>query len=211
MRVSNRIIPPSEMRLEDLVRLAQRVVHGAAWAGSAWLATYMLINCYCNPPDKKVRCLMSTICWYALFTYLVGHYESPQDHAEPGLALPGLQHTCLRGGEGTVDRDVVASNCSTGSCSSNVNKRINSKSSNWEIGARWGFPTVSSPLPNVHKLLLFVWLQVSLSLLLISLLLLVLVTVSCEQIAGKKHEKKQHKLKVKQNKENKQKSMSLFI
>ena len=42
----------------------------------------------------------------------------------------------------------LASNCSTGNRLSNFNKRISSKSSNWKIWARWGFPTVSSPLPK---------------------------------------------------------------
>ena len=36
----------------------------------------------------------------------------------------------FEGGEGAVDSDAVASNCSTGSCVSNFNNRINSKSSN---------------------------------------------------------------------------------
>ena len=51
----------------------------------------------------------------------------------------------LRGGEGTVDWDTVASNRSTGSRVSNFNKRISSKNTTWTIWARWGFPTVSSP------------------------------------------------------------------
>ena len=43
---------------------------------------------------------------------------------------------CLRGGEDTVDRDNVASNCSTENCLPNVNNKIiNPKSSNWEIRA----------------------------------------------------------------------------
>ena len=53
----------------------------------------------------------------------------------------------LRGREGTVDWDAVASNRSTGSYLSNYNKRINSNNSTWCIWARRGFPTVSSPLP----------------------------------------------------------------
>ena len=51
-------------------------------------------------------------------------------------------------GEGTADWDTAASNCSTGNRLSNVKKRISSKNSNREIRARWGFPTVSSPLLN---------------------------------------------------------------
>ena len=52
----------------------------------------------------------------------------------------------VRGGEGTVDWDTVASHCSTGNCLSNFKKMMSSKcSSNWEVWARWGFPTVSSP------------------------------------------------------------------
>ena len=54
----------------------------------------------------------------------------------------------IRGGEGAVDWDTGASNCSTGNCLFSFNKRISSKSSNWEIWARWGFSTVSSPLPK---------------------------------------------------------------
>ena len=45
-------------------------------------------------------------------------------------------HEDQEGGEGNVDWDTVASNCSTGSCLSNFNKIIISKSSNWEIWAR---------------------------------------------------------------------------
>ena len=51
----------------------------------------------------------------------------------------------LRGGEGTVHWDTVAPNCSTGNSLSNFNNIISSRSSNWEIRARWGFPTVSPP------------------------------------------------------------------
>ena len=54
-----------------------------------------------------------------------------------------------RGGEGTADWDNVASNCSTGNCLSNFNKRMSSKSSNLEIWARRGLPTVLCPLPIV--------------------------------------------------------------
>ena len=53
----------------------------------------------------------------------------------------------------------LASNCSTGNCLSHFNKRIKleqlklrhliSKSSKLWIWARWGFPTVASPLPIV--------------------------------------------------------------
>ena len=57
----------------------------------------------------------------------------------------------LRGGEGTVDWDAVASNCSTENCLSNYNKRISSRNSNWEIWARWGFPTVSSPFQKSQQ------------------------------------------------------------
>ena len=57
----------------------------------------------------------------------------------------------IKRGEGTVDWDTVASNCWAGSCWSNSNWRISSKSSNWEIWARCGFPTVSSPLPTCMK------------------------------------------------------------
>ena len=54
----------------------------------------------------------------------------------------------VKRGEGTVDWDAVSPNRSTGKCLSNLNKRISSKNSNLQIWARWGFPTVSSPLPN---------------------------------------------------------------
>ena len=68
------------------------------------------------------------------------------------LADRATQATCRalsKMGEGTDDWDRVASNCSTGNCLPNCNKRINSNSSNWDIWARWGFPTVSSPLPTI--------------------------------------------------------------
>ena len=54
----------------------------------------------------------------------------------------------LRRGEGTVDWDTVASNCSIDKCLPNSNKRISSKNLNWEIWARWRLPTVPSPLLN---------------------------------------------------------------
>ena len=50
--------------------------------------------------------------------------------------------------EGTVDWDAVALNCSTGNWLSSFDKRISSKSSNREIRARRGLPTVSYPLPR---------------------------------------------------------------
>ena len=43
----------------------------------------------------------------------------------------------------------LASNRSTGSRLLNFDKRTSSNNSNWEIWAQWGFPTLSSPLPNV--------------------------------------------------------------
>ena len=58
-------------------------------------------------------------------------------------------YTNIRGGEGTVDWDTVASNCSTGSSLPNFNKGMSSKSSNWDIWDRWGFPTASSLLPRM--------------------------------------------------------------
>ena len=64
------------------------------------------------------------------------------------VVLGGSLRSFLRGGRGTVDWDAVASNCSTGNCLSNFNKRTSSKSSNRQIWARRGFPTVSSPLPR---------------------------------------------------------------
>ena len=54
----------------------------------------------------------------------------------------------LRGVEGIVDWNTIASNCSTGNCLYNLNKRISSKNSNWKCWYWWGFPTVSTPLPN---------------------------------------------------------------
>ena len=50
-------------------------------------------------------------------------------------------------GEGTADRDTVASSCSTGNRLSKLSKRTSSKNYNWKLWARWGFPTVSSPIP----------------------------------------------------------------
>ena len=57
-----------------------------------------------------------------------------------------IQTIIIMRGEGTVDWDAVASNCSTGNCLPSFNSRRSSKSLNWKIWARWGFPTVSSPL-----------------------------------------------------------------
>ena len=73
--------------------------------------------------------------------------ERPWQDAIPPWVPGGGQQS--RGGEGAVDWDAVASNRSTGSCLYNFNKRMKSKRSNWEIWARWRFPPVSSPLPNV--------------------------------------------------------------
>ena len=53
---------------------------------------------------------------------------------------------CFKRGEGTADWDTVAPNCSTGNCLSTFKERISLKISNWEIWARWGLPTASSPL-----------------------------------------------------------------
>ena len=43
------------------------------------------------------------------------------------MRFPGSSVICLRGGEGTLDWDTVASHCSTGNCLSNFNKKISSK------------------------------------------------------------------------------------
>ena len=73
------------------------------------------------------------------------------------LCLPDLRKQqfplpCLRGGNDTVDWDNVGSNWSIGNCLSNFGKRYNSKRSLWEIEARWGFPTLSSPFRNMPDL-----------------------------------------------------------
>ena len=47
-----------------------------------------------------------------------------------------LATSILRGGEGTVDWDAVASNRSMGNRLSNFDKRISSKNSNWDIWVR---------------------------------------------------------------------------
>ena len=54
----------------------------------------------------------------------------------------------IRGEEGTADWDTVGLNRSTENCSSSFNARTSSKGCNWESWARWGFPTISSPLPK---------------------------------------------------------------
>ena len=54
----------------------------------------------------------------------------------------------LRGGEGTVDWDTVASNRSMDNALSNLNQSNNSNKSTWEVWARWRFPTVWAPLPK---------------------------------------------------------------
>ena len=58
-----------------------------------------------------------------------------------GLTSEG---SIIRGGEGAVDRDTVASNCSTGNRLSDFNKRISSKGSNkFELDE--GFQPYHSP------------------------------------------------------------------
>ena len=57
----------------------------------------------------------------------------------------------LRGGEGVVDWDIVGSNCSIDNCLSNCNKRTSSKSSNWEIWARWGFQPNHPPFRSTTR------------------------------------------------------------
>ena len=51
----------------------------------------------------------------------------------------------LRGGRVLLTEILLHWIASTGYCLPNFKKRISLKSSNWEIWARWGFPTVSSP------------------------------------------------------------------
>ena len=87
---------------------------------------------------------------------LVPHLASrraPRRMASPAPLQISLESftssTPLRWGRGTADWDTAASNRSTGNCLSKFNKRTGSKSSNWEIWARWGFPTVSSPFRSM--------------------------------------------------------------
>ena len=75
----------------------------------------------------------------------LGKSDSAECRSKRGEGRP---REGIRGGEGTVDWDTIASNRSTGNRLSKFNQRISSKSSNWEIWAPWGFPTVSSPLPR---------------------------------------------------------------
>ena len=58
---------------------------------------------------------------YALSSYAITYVALSE---KLSLAFPA--ETLLRGGEGTVDWDTVASNCSTGNRLSNFSKRINS-------------------------------------------------------------------------------------
>ena len=82
----------------------------------------------------------------------VNMYTASESKSRPFSRFPDPHRfAILRGGEVTVEWDTVASNCSTGNCFSNFNKRISWKSSNSEIWARRGFPTVSAPLPNYPR------------------------------------------------------------
>ena len=55
------------------------------------------------------------------------------------------------GGEDTVDWDAVGSNCSIENRFYDFDERISSNNSNWQIWARWGFPAISSHLPNIRE------------------------------------------------------------
>ena len=79
---------------------------------------------------------LARACALTVHVPTAGRHRSSHLHAHPKRE------------EGTVDWDTVASNCSTGNCLSTFNTRISSNNSNWEIWARWGFPTVSFPLPR---------------------------------------------------------------
>ena len=75
-------------------------------------------------------------------------YTVPRDEIWHGIIwqsscrCPVTSLLILKRVEGNVDWDAVASNCSTRSCLSNFIKRINSKTLNLEIWARWGFPYI---------------------------------------------------------------------
>ena len=57
----------------------------------------------------------------------------------------------IRGGEDTVDRDTAGSNRSIEKLSSERDQSDNSKSSNREIWARWGFPTAEPVEARVDR------------------------------------------------------------
>ena len=110
----------------------------------------------CHAKSEYVLYVQAVPCescsWWALWQLTVGEHGNCREWNIYTCFLPlSLSlHGCsfLRGGEGTADWDTVASSCSTGNRLSNFNKRISSKSSTWDIWARWGFPTVSSTLPD---------------------------------------------------------------
>ena len=79
--------------------------------------------------QKLQRCLaLELLPFNSLFIALLGVRRafSPIDRFD---WLKPVSVLFLKG-EGTVDRDTVASNCSTVDCLSDFNKRISSKSSN---------------------------------------------------------------------------------
>ena len=103
-------------------------------------------NISCQRGEIQVFVWKSSV---ALNLWLVTLYTNPhikEGRGERRRHRTGPTSRHHKRGEGTVDWDTVASNCSTGNLLSNFNKRISSKSSNWTIWARWGFPTVSPPL-----------------------------------------------------------------
>ena len=80
-------------------------------------------------------CICMYVCVLYIYIYMV-----PESSFTGGA---------FRGGEDTADWDTVGSNRSIEDCLSNFDKGISSKSSNRQIWAPRGFPTVSSPLPKL--------------------------------------------------------------
>ena len=129
-----------------------------------YIYIYMHTWWYVWMPLTWGRSLLS--CMQPLAQIQLSSFESRCSY--PGVAALILTLTCpanglraqgagpifptLRGGEGTVDWDSAASNCSTGSCLHNFNKKISSKNSNWEIWARWGFQPYHPPFRHMRLL-----------------------------------------------------------
>ena len=83
---------------------------------------------------------LSLLAFSLLALHVHYHYGAARTQVSTLISKRGagycwLRYCCLE----LLDRELP----------SNFNKRSSSNSSNWDIWARWGFLTLSSPLPNV--------------------------------------------------------------
>ena len=104
--------------------------------------TYTHTCCRCcllffNHWDIEPHVVAADWCFNVETNIETFHMRSFTRLAETRLAqFTHRVRTPIYEGGGTVDWDTVAPNCSTGNCLSNFNKRISSKSLNWDIWAR---------------------------------------------------------------------------